>query len=61
MPDRGLVVCSTFSLPPTSGGRKRALRLLEAMERARADGVDVDEAVMASVAPPSSSTPTKKG
>ena len=37
-------------------------RVLEAMERARADGVDVDEAVMASVAPPSSSTPfTKKG
>ena len=37
-------------------------RVLEAMERAREEGVDVDEAVMASVAPPSSSTPfTKKG
>ena len=37
-------------------------RVLEAMERAREQGVDVDEAVMASVAPPSSSTPfTKKG
>ena len=35
-------------------------RVLEAMERAREDGVDVDEAVMASVAPPSSSTPTAK-
>ncbi len=36
-------------------------RVLEAMERAREEGVDVDEAVMASVAPPSSSTSTKKG
>ena len=38
-------------------------RVLEAMERAREEGVDVDEAVMASVAPPSSSTTTtaKKG
>jgi glutamate synthase (NADPH/NADH) large chain len=36
-------------------------RVLEAMERARADGVDVDAAVMASVAPvPSSTTPTAK-
>ena len=33
-------------------------RVLEAMERARQEGVDVDEAVMASVAPPSSSTTT---
>ena len=33
-------------------------RVLEAMERAREEGVDVDEAVMASVAPPSSSTTT---
>jgi glutamate synthase (NADPH/NADH) large chain len=38
-------------------------RVLEAMERAREQGVDVDEAVMASVAPPSGSTTTtaKKG
>ena len=38
-------------------------RVLEAMERAREEGVDVDEAVMASVAPPASSTTTteKKG
>jgi glycosyltransferase involved in cell wall biosynthesis len=35
MPDRGLLVCSTLPLPPISGGRKRSLRLLEAMERAR--------------------------
>jgi glutamate synthase (NADPH/NADH) len=36
-------------------------RVLEAMERARADGVDVDAAVMASVAPvPSSTTPHRE-
>ncbi len=33
-------------------------RVLEAMERARSEGVDVDEAVMASVAPPSSNVTT---
>ncbi|HEX8497753.1 MAG TPA: hypothetical protein VF661_11220, partial [Actinomycetales bacterium] len=39
-------------------------RVLEAMERAREEGVDVDEAVMASVAPSPTSTSTstvKKG